>query len=324
MKKNLRGAVIGVGHMGRYHANVYYELPGVDLKAVVDLNEEQGKVVAEQYNSKYYKKYDDIYDKVDLVTIAVPTSKHYPVTKAFLERGIHVLLEKPVTNDLEEARDLFETAAKNNVVLHIGQIERFNGAVQELKNVITEPIMIECRRLGPFNPRINDVGVVMDLMIHDIDIVLNLVDSRVKRINALGTSVFTKNEDLANVQLQFENGCIANLMASRVTQHKKRILTVTQQDKYVVLDYTNQNIFIHRQASSEHFLTKEQLRYTQESFTEQIFVHKENPLKLEIKHFIECASDGAERSVPVENELYSLQIALEVMSELAKDKKSYC
>lgn len=319
MKKDLRVAVVGVGHMGRYHANVYYELPGVELVGVVDLSEEQGKKVAAQYDTEYYKKYEDIYDKVDLVTIAVPTSKHYMVAKEFLGRGISVLLEKPVTNDLDEARELFVIAAKNKAVLHIGQIERFNGAVQELKNVVTEPIMIECRRLGPFNPRINDVGVVMDLMIHDIDIVLNLVDSKVRRINALGVSIFTKNEDLANVQLQFENGCIANLMASRVTQHKKRTLTVTQQDKYVVLDYTNQNIFIHRQASSEHFLTKEQLRYTQESFTEQIFVHKDNPLKLEIKHFIECVSDGGERSVPVEKELYSLQIALEVMSELAKN-----
>lgn len=319
MKKELRAAVVGVGHMGRYHANVYYELPGVELVAVVDLSEEQGKKVAEQYDAVYYKKYEDIYDKVDLVTIAVPTSKHYLVAKEFLGRGISVLLEKPVTNDLSEARELFAIAAKNKAVLHIGQIERFNGAVQELKNVVTEPIMIECRRLGPFNPRINDVGVVMDLMIHDIDIVLNLVDSKVRRINALGISIFTKNEDLANVQLQFENGCIANLMASRVTQHKKRTLTVTQQDKYVVLDYTNQNIFIHRQASSEHFLTKEQLRYTQESFTEQIFVHKDNPLKLEIKHFIECASNGGKRSVSVEKELYSLQIALEVMSELEKN-----
>ncbi len=318
MKRDIRAAVIGVGHMGRYHANVYYELPGVDLVAVVDLSEEQGKKVAAQYETEYYERYEDVYDKVDLVTIAVPTSKHYLVAKEFLGRGISVLLEKPVTNDLAEARELFNIAARNKAVLHIGQIERFNGAVQELKNVVTEPVMIECRRLGPFNPRINDVGVVMDLMIHDIDIVLNLVDSKVRQINALGVSVFTKNEDLANVQLQFENGCIANLMASRVTQHKKRTLTVTQRDKYVVLDYTNQNIFVHRQASSEHFLTKEQLRYTQESFTEQIFVHKDNPLKLEIKHFIECASNGGERSVPVEKELYSLQIALEVMSELAK------
>jgi predicted dehydrogenase len=244
------------------------------------------------------------------------------VAKDFLSRGVNVLLEKPITKDLNEARDLFATAQKHDVVLHIGHVERFNGAVQELKKIVEDPVLIEARRLGPFQKRVQDDGVVLDLMIHDIDIILGLVASPIAQIAAQGVSVFSSNDDVANVQLTFENGCVAALTASRATQNKIRTMAVTQRDAYIFLDFTDQDIHIHRQASTEHLLTREQLRYKQESFIERVFVYKDNPLKSEIRHIIECILNGAKRVVSVEDELKSLTVALEVLDIIRADQRA--
>jgi len=252
--------------------------------------------------------------KVDAVVIAVPTSLHYAIGKEFIEEGIHTLLEKPCTDDLGQAEELFDLAAKKKVTLHIGHIERFNGAVQELFKIVKDPIYIECKRMSPFSPRSKDDGVVLDIMIHDIDIVLNLVDSDVAKINVIGNSIFSKRDDLINAQIEFENGCIANLLASRVSQNKVRTLEVTQKESSILLDYTEQEIFIHRQSSSESQLSPGELRYKQESLVERIFVHKDNPLKLELKHFIDCAANGSKRKLSVKKELNSLKIALQILS----------
>ncbi|MBI3814798.1 MAG: Gfo/Idh/MocA family oxidoreductase [Nitrospinae bacterium] len=318
--KKVRAAVVGVGHMGRYHVGVYSEIPDVRLAGVADINESRGKEIAEKYNTVFHKDYKDLFGKVDVVSIAVPTSQHYKTAKDFLEAGIHVLVEKPLTKSIEDARELFEIAEKKNLTLHVGHVERFNGAVHELKKIVDNPLFIECRRLGPYDPRIQDDGVIMDLMIHDIDIILNLVNSRVKNINVVGRTIFSDKDDLCNVQIEFENGCIANITASRATQHKIRTLAITQKDKYIFLDYTNQDIHIHRQASTEHFLTKQELRYKQESLIERIFVHRENPLKLELRHLIDCAANGANRMVSADEEIYSLQIALEIVEKLKRAK----
>ncbi len=312
----IRAGVVGVGHMGQYHVGVYAELFEVDLVGIVDIQAHRVKEIARKYNTRGYTDYTELLDKVDIVSIAVPTSLHYKIAKDFLQAGVHVLLEKPMTHSLEEARELFRCAQQQGVVLHIGHVERFNGAVQELKNIVKEPIFIESHRLGPFVPRIQDDGVVLDLMIHDIDIILNLVDVKIKTMHAMGASVFSPLEDIANVQILFENGCIANITASRATQEKIRTLAITQRDAYILLNYTDQDIRIHRQASSEHILTREQLRYKQESFIERIFVHKDNPLKLEIKHLIHCAMDGEPRVVSVDDELYSLQVALDIVERI--------
>jgi len=168
--------------------------------------------------------------------------------------------------------------------------------------------------MSPFSARIKDDGVVLDIMIHDIDIVLNLVESDVVNINVIGNSVFSKRDDLINAQIEFENGCIANLLASRVSQNKVRTLEVTQKESSILLDYTEQEIFIHRQSSSESQLSPGELRYKQESLVERIFVHKDNPLKLELKHFIDCAANGNQRKLAVKKELNSLNIALQILS----------
>ncbi|MDG1842936.1 MAG: Gfo/Idh/MocA family oxidoreductase, partial [Nitrospinaceae bacterium] len=235
--------VVGVGKMGEYHVGVLSEMREVDLVGVVDSDQERAKKISEQYKTRSYNNYKDLFNEVDAVVVAVPTSLHYAIGKEFIEAGIHTLLEKPCTDDLSKAEELFDLAEKKKIILHIGHVERFNGAVQELFKIVKDPIYIECRRMSPFSSRIKDDGVVLDIMIHDIDIVLKLVNSTVVNINVTGNSIFSKRDDLINAQIEFENGCIANILASRVSQNKVRTLEVTQKESSILLDYTEQEIF---------------------------------------------------------------------------------
>lgn len=322
MTKRIKAGVIGVGKMGEYHVGVLSEMSEVTLVGVADIDENRARSIAEKFGCSYFSDYKDFYDKVDIVVIAVPTSLHYAIGKDFLNSGVHVLLEKPCTDDLEQARELFDIASQKELTLHIGHIERFNGAVQELHKIVSDPVYVECKRMCSFTERIKDDGVVLDVMIHDIDIILNLIKSKVTEIHVLGTSIFSKKDDLVTVQMEFENKCIASIVASRVSQNKERTLSVTQKDSYVLLDYTDQEIYVQRDSSSEHKLSKGSLRYKQESIVERIFVHKDNPLKLELQHFIDCAKNGSPRKVAVDNELYSLEIALEILDKYNKSKRA--
>jgi predicted dehydrogenase len=256
-----------------------------------------------------------------VVSVAVPTPLHFPVARELLEAGISVLVEKPMTTTLDEARQLFRLARERGVVLHVGHVERFNGAVQELRKIVANPILIESRRLGPFVPRVQDDTVVMDLMIHDIDIVLGLVDSEVRRISASGARVHSAQTDVANVQILFESGTIANITASRATEQKVRTLAITQPDAYVFLNYTDQDIQIHRRAASEYILNRESIRYRQESFVEHLFVHKENPLKLEILHLLNAVREGPRAETPADHDdVRSLAVALAIEDMLREGR----
>ena len=308
--------MIGVGRMGEYHCGAYTEIHYVDLVGIADTNEERLKEISERYDVPGYTDYRELLDKVDVVSVAVPTALHYEVATECMRRGVHVLVEKPITYTLEQAREMFRIAEENNVVLCVGHVERFNGAVQELMNIVERPLLIESRRLGPFSPRVAKDSVVLDLMIHDIDIVLRLARSEVTEIDATGLSYYTDRCDVATVQLRFENGCVATLTASRVTQHKIRTMAVSERDFYVFLNFTEQDLHIHRQAFSEAVRLKDQLRYRQSSIIEQVFVHKGNPLKLELMHFIDLAMGNGKRIVSVDDELKSLKVALEVESIL--------
>ncbi len=312
--------VVGVGRMGEYHVGVLSDMREADLAGVVDSDQERAKIISEKYKTFAYRDYKELFQKVDAVVISVPTALHYSIGKEFIEAGVHTLLEKPCTDNLGQAEELFELAAKKNVTLQIGHVERFNGAVQELFKIVRNPIYIECRRMSPFSKRIKDDGVVLDIMIHDIDIVLNLVESDVVNINVVGSSVFSKRDDLVNAQIEFENGCIANFLASRVSQNKVRTLEVTQKESSILLDYTEQEIFVHRQSSSESQLSPGELRYKQESLVERIFVHKDNPLKLELKHFIDCVA-GGQRKIAVKKELNSLKIALQILDHFKPGRR---
>jgi predicted dehydrogenase len=315
----VRAGVVGVGQMGRYHVGVLAELAQVELVGIVDVDPQRIQHLADTYNTTALTDYHDLLGEVDVVSIAVPTTVHYEVAREFLDAGVHVLIEKPIAPTLAEAEELFELAERRGVMLHVGHVERFNGAVQELKNIVREPILIECRRLGPFQSRVKEDGVVLDLMIHDLDIVLNLVNSRVHRLSAVGAAVLSDVEDVANVQLWFDNGCLATITASRATQEKIRTLAVTQREEYIMLNYTDQDIRIYRQGSSEHRLGRGELRYKQEALIERIFVHKDNPLKLEIRHLLDCATHQAARMVSAADELYSLQMTLEIIETIRKD-----
>lgn len=314
--KTINVGVVGTGHMGEYHVRTYSEIINANLVAVVDTDEERVNKVAQRYNTVAYTDYREVFDKVKAVTIAVPTYLHYEITKDFMEAGIHVLLEKPMTENLNQAKELVDLAVSKGVILKIGHVERFNAAVQELKNIVNNPIFIESRRLGPYNGRIDDVGVALDLLIHDIDIVLGLANSPVKRINVAANSIVSSHEDIANVQMIFESGCIANVTASRVTENKIRTLAITQKDAYIYLDYANQDLHIHRQATSKYILSKEILRYKQESFIERIFIHKDNPLKLELKDFIECIFAQDQSLDQLQDNLKSLEITLDILNKI--------
>jgi predicted dehydrogenase len=319
-KKNrpIRAGVVGVGQMGRYHVGVLAELPQVELVGIVDVDPSKIQHLADTYNTAALTDYRELLGEVDVVSVAVPTAFHYEIARQFLDGGVHVLIEKPIAPTLEEAQELFEVAERRGVMLHVGHVERFNGAVQELRNIVRDPILIECRRMGPFQARVQEDGVVLDLMIHDLDIVLNLVGSRVQHMSAAGSAVFSDVEDVANVQLWFHNGCIATITASRATQEKIRTLAITQREEYVLLNYTDQDIRIYRQGASEHRLGRGELRYKQEALIERIFVHKDNPLKLEIRHLLDCVTRQAPRMVSPEDELYSLQVTLEIIEKIRK------
>jgi predicted dehydrogenase len=307
-QKRLRAGIIGAGHMGQYHILVYAELWDVDLVGIVDVDAGKAARLAAQYDTQAFTDYRELFGKVDVVSIAVPTPLHFEVARECLEAGINVLVEKPLTSTLEQARELFRIARARNVVLHVGHVERFNGAVQELRKIVANPILVESRRLGPFVPRVQHDTVVMDLMIHDVDI-------EVRRITAAGARVHSARSDVANVQILFDSGTVANITASRATEHKVRTLAITQPDAYIFLDYTDQDIQIHRRAASEYVLNRESIRYRQESFVEHLFVHKENPLKLEILHILKAVRE-AQRAGAVDlveqDDVRSLAVALEI------------
>ena len=301
--------------MGQYHTLVYAELWDVDLVGVVDTDFERARRVAAQYDTLAFSDHRELIGRVDVASVSVPTEAHFAVAKDLLEAGVSVLVEKPMTPTLEEARELFRIARASAAVLHVGHVERFNGAVQEVRNIVDRPILIESRRLGPFVPRVQKDTVVMDLMIHDIDIVLGLVDSEPRRVVALGSSMHSDVADVANVQIQFGSGTLAIITASRATEQKIRTLAIAQPDAYIVLDYADQDIRIHRRAAQEYTLNRESIRYRQASFVEHLFVHKDNPLKLEILHLIRAMRRARETGtvdLPESDDIRSLAVALEI------------
>jgi predicted dehydrogenase len=322
-QRRVRAGVVGTGHMGQYHILVYAELWDVDLVGLADVDAPLVSRLAAQYDTQAFTDYRDLFGKVDVVSIAVPTPRHFEVARDFIEAGIHVLVEKPLAPTLEEARQLYRLARERDVVLHVGHVERFNGAVQELRKIVVSPILIESRRLGPFVPRVQHDTVIMDLMIHDFDIVLNLVDAEIREVMATGARVVSARPDVANVQIVFENGTLANITGSRVTEQKIRTLAITQPDAYIFLNYTDQDIQIHRRAAAEYILNRESIRYRQESFVEHLFVHKENPLKLEILHLLGAVREAQRTGRvgrPDHDDVRSLAVALAVERMLAEGR----
>ena len=311
----VRAGVVGTGHMGQYHVLVYAELPDVALVGVVDADPARAAAVAEQYDTRVFADHRALVGRVDVASVAVPTDRHFAVARDLLEAGVSVLVEKPMAPTLEEARTLFEVAERTGAVLHVGHVERFNGAVDELRQIVRAPILIESRRLGPFAPRVQKDTVVMDLMIHDIDIVLGLVDSPPVRLAAQGAAVHTSVTDVASVQIRFESGTIATITASRATEEKVRTLAITMPDAYIHLDYTDQDIRIYRRANQRYTMSRKAIRYSRASLVEHLQVHRENPLKLEVQHLIAAhrrRQAGEKVELNLAEDLTSLAMALEI------------
>ena len=243
----LRVGVIGTGYLGKFHAEKYAHMPDVELVGVVDTDIVKAEKVARGFNTQAFSAYQDLATKVDAVSIVVPTPLHHQVSKYFLENKVDVLIEKPMTTTLAEADELIAIAAQNDLIIQVGHLERFNPAVVKVGDILTNPMFIESHRLSIYKDRGVDVSVVLDLMIHDIDIILNFVShfntqAKIKHIHASGISVISGQVDIANARLQFENGCVANVTASRISTKNERKIRIFQRDAYVSIDFANHSI----------------------------------------------------------------------------------
>jgi len=315
--KKLRAAVIGVGYLGRFHAQKYAILEDVELVGVVDASLARAEEVAREVGCSPFADFRELLNEVDLVSIAVPTQAHYSVAKAFLESGSHILLEKPVTQTVEEADELIRIAAKKNLVFQVGHLERFNPAVLALQGVLKNPHFIESHRLAPFKPRGTDVNVVLDLMIHDIDIILNVVGSSLKLVNSVGAPVLSDEVDIANARLQFENGCVANVTASRVSREAMRKIRIFQQDAYISIDYQERKISIYRKNSEGTGVPG----LPQISMEEKTF-EQGDALLAEITSFVEAVRKGIPPLVSGEDGKRALELAMKINMKLRHEVKN--
>lgn len=301
--KQVRVAVIGVGHLGARHAKVYKDINSCSLVGVCDIDAERLADVTKALSVAGYADYRKLFGKVDAASIAVPTKFHYEIARELLNRNISILVEKPFTTNLKDAASLIKLAKKKGLILQVGHIERFNSAFSATAKLIKNPKFIECHRLSPFPNRSLDVGAVLDIMIHDIDIVLGLVSSSIKKIEAVGVNVLTQFEDIANARLTFKNGCVANLTASRVSEEPMRKIRIFQEDTYISLDYKDAEASIYK---------KRGLAITKEP----IPIEREEPLRKELLSFLECAASGKEPLVSGRVAKEALAVALKIQSKI--------
>ncbi|MEI0495336.1 Gfo/Idh/MocA family oxidoreductase [Brachyspira intermedia] len=312
-------SIIGVGRMGQFHLNVVSQINQINLSGIYDADENHLNEISQKHNIRKFNSLDEAIDNTDAVIIASPTMYHFEIAKKAVEKGKHVLVEKPMTETYTQALELEEIVKQKNVILQVGHVERFNGAVQELHHIIEKPYLIEARRLAPFTPRITDVGVVFDIMIHDLDIVTSLVKKPIIRFSASGKRIRTKNEDIASALLEFEDSTIATISASRVTQEKIRTLAISTEEAYFILDYATQDITIHRQAASQsNIKTSVGINYKQESIIERVFIHRDNPLKLEDEHFANCILGKDKRFVSIEDDVNTIKLTESILKEIKK------
>jgi predicted dehydrogenase len=302
----LKCAVVGVGYLGKFHAQKYAALPDCELVAVVDSNPANAKAVAAQHHTRALADYRELLGKVDAVSIVTPTTLHFEVARDFLESGVHVLVEKPITATVEEADELIRIAQANNLRLMVGHLERFNAALLGLDLTNDKPLFIESHRLAPFNPRANDVSVVLDLMIHDIDIILAVVDSEVERIDAKGVAVLTNDTDIANARITFKSGCVANITSSRASLKVERKMRMFMPNSYVSVDFQNRALACYRKGEREMFPGVPEIIGEESTF------ENGDALMEEIKHFVACIRSGKEPLVSGQAGRRALATAIEI------------
>ncbi|MGH8095505.1 MAG: Gfo/Idh/MocA family oxidoreductase [Chthoniobacterales bacterium] len=301
--KNLRVGVVGVGHIGKNHARLYAETGAAEFTAIFDTDAATAAKIAEQYKVRAASSLEEFSGLIDAASIATPTSSHFEVARPLLNKGKHLLIEKPIAEDTAQASELAQLAAQHQLVLQVGHVERFNPVLSALEARLTHPRFIEAHRLSPFPNRSTDIGVVLDLMIHDLEIILHLVRAPVQAIDAVGVPVLSRREDIANARLRFENGCIANITSSRISPERMRKIRVFQEDAYLSLDYQSQTGEIFRRSASG---------------IERAAVEIEpgEPLQRQLLSFIECARTGLRPMVSGFEATAALELAIEITNRI--------
>jgi predicted dehydrogenase len=292
-----------VGHLGSIHARIYHQLPEAELVAISDINPQRLKEISGQFEVRGHIDYRRLFGQIQAASIVVPTSLHYKIAKDCLKHNISLLVEKPFTTSLAQADELIKLARSKGLTLQVGHIERFNSAFVATQKLIKNPLFIECHRLSPFPHRSLDVGVILDLMIHDIDIILGLVKSKVKRIDAVGAKVLTSFEDIANARLEFANGCVCNLTSSRISEEPIRKIRIFFKNNYISLDYKNELAFLYQKMKAG--ISKSPLP-----------IEKEPSLKKELASFLECVAKRKKPVVSGQVARQALALALEIKNRI--------
>ncbi|MGB8804469.1 MAG: Gfo/Idh/MocA family oxidoreductase [Chthoniobacterales bacterium] len=302
--KKLRIGVVGVGHIGSNHARIYSELPNAELVAILDIDPARADEIGGKYKAKAVASLNEFAGMVDAASVATPTSAHFSIARDLLAQGKHLLIEKPITEKTSDARDLAQVAAEKRLVLQVGHVERFNPVLSALEQRLTHPRFIEAHRLSPYPNRSTEIGVVLDLMIHDLEIILHLVDSTLENIDAVGVPVLSRGEDIANARLRFASGCIANVTSSRISPERMRKIRVFQEDAYLSLDYQGQSGEIYRRVDGQ--ITRE-----------PVAIEKEEPLRQQLASFVDCALTGGEPRVSGSHAAAALELAVEITRRIA-------
>jgi predicted dehydrogenase len=295
--------IIGVGYLGMQHARIISYLEEAELQAVADVDFKKALEIGNRHGVTYYQNYEDMLDEIDAGIVATPTSEHFHVSMNLLQHGKHVLVEKPITETVEQAEQLVEASRKNGLVLQVGHLERFNPAVEAVENMISDPKFIEVQRLGSFSARSLDVDVVLDLMIHDLDIILALIKDDVGVIRSSGIHVLSEKVDIANARLEFKGGCVATLTASRVHQGKVRKLRIFEPTSYYSIDYIDQEVKVFPLSGRQTDI-------------KTLKIKKEEPLKKELENFLRCQAEGKPGKVSGEEGLRALRLAYDVLKAI--------
>lgn len=302
-RKRIKVGVVGVGYLGKLHAEKYALIKEADLVGVVDANASRAREIAALTGTQSFSSYEELFGKVDAVSVVTPTEGHFRIGLEFLSRGVHVMMEKPITNTTNEADRLIAEAKKKGVILQVGHLERFNGAYAALVGRLkSPPVFVEAHRLSPFPNRSTDVDVVLDVMIHDIDLVLDVVKSRVSSVEAVGAPVVSAKTDIANARLQFENGCVASITASRVSRSRVRKMEIATRDSSATVDFMNQHLFISK-------LTPGEPGKVGTLVDEQVAVAKMDAILEELKSFVASAASGGRPVVSGEDGRAALDVA---------------
>jgi len=325
----LKTAVIGVGYLGRHHARIYSKLPGVELAAVADSDRESAERIADMYAARPFTDYRELPDDVAAVSVATPTVTHFEIASYFLEKGVPVLVEKPMTATLDEALELDRIARDSGTLLQVGHIERFNPAMMAVRDLDIQPKFIESHRLAPFKFRSVDVGVVMDLMIHDIDIILDLCRGPVKKVDAVGGAILSQTEDLANARIEFESGCVANVTASRVSFKSLRRTRVFSGDSFISIDYEKKYALLAKKSPDldmnrvdlssidpTRFEDLQKLLMNDLIKVKELKLDEYEPLQKELGSFVQSVREGSEPVVPAAHGVRAIRLAFDILASI--------